>query len=57
MKLDSEQQRQILLQLIDNTQFPGKARRLVIELSQAIETAEIEEPQDAVKRPRVVGAD
>lgn len=42
MKLDNEQQRQILLQLIDAAQFPGTARKIINELAEAIETAEIE---------------
>lgn len=41
MKLDSEQQRQILLQLIDSAQFPGSARKIVNELANAIERAKV----------------
>lgn len=46
MTLDSEAQRQMLLQLIDNAQFPGKARRQVMALAVAIETADVESPEN-----------
>lgn len=47
MKLDNEQQRKILLQLIDNAQFPGSARKVVNDLATAIETAEVEKLPEA----------
>lgn len=50
MKLDNEQQRTLLLQLIDQAQFPGSARKVVFELGQAIETAEVTgEPSGAAR--------
>lgn len=44
MKLDNEQQRKILIQLIDSATFPGHAREMVTELGRAIAGADIEEP-------------
>lgn len=45
MKLDNENQRGLLLQLINGSQFPGSARKAIYELGEAIETAEIEAAQ------------
>jgi hypothetical protein len=42
MKLDNEEQRSLLLQLLDMATFPGAARKAVYELGAAIETAGIE---------------
>lgn len=50
MKLDNEDQRAILLQLIDNTTFPGKARHVINALAHSIETAEIE-PVEVARKP------
>ena len=41
MTLDNEQQRVILLQLIDQATFPGAARKMVHDLGLAVETAKI----------------
>lgn len=41
MILDNEQQRQMLLQLIDAAQFPGTARKVINKLGDAIEAAGI----------------
>lgn len=42
MKLDNEQQRGLLLQILDHVQFPGDARKVIFELGRAIETADID---------------
>jgi len=42
MKLDNEEQRTVLLQLLDSTSFPGAARKIIHALGEAIETAGIE---------------
>ena len=47
MKLDREEHRILLLELLDRAQFQGVARRLVYELGEAIEAAEID-PQAAL---------
>lgn len=46
MKLDSEEQRRLLLQLIDMSQFPGSARKAIYELGDAVEKATIGPEQD-----------
>lgn len=48
MKLDTEQQRQILLQLIDQATFPGSAIEVVMSLKQAVRAAALEtdDPQE-----------
>jgi hypothetical protein len=46
MTLDSEQQRQILLQLIQNATFPGAALDLVYDLKQRIAAAKIVASED-----------
>lgn len=45
MTLDKEDHRQILLELIERAAFPGAAARKVVELQEAIEKAEVKEPQ------------
>lgn len=42
MKLDNEDQRQMLLQLLDMATFPGAARQQVYELGIAIAVADLE---------------
>lgn len=51
MKLDSEEQRNMLLQLINASQFPGAARKAIYELGVAIETAGIESVDGAKTLP------
>lgn len=41
MKLDNEEQRKFLLQLLDMATFPGAVRHKVYALGVAVETAEI----------------
>jgi hypothetical protein len=53
LTLDNEQQRKLLLDLLDRSQFPGAARRLVADLGTAIETATVL-PAPAPK-PETVG--
>jgi hypothetical protein len=43
MILDKEEHRAILLELISVAHFPGKAARVVVELTEAIERARVEE--------------
>lgn len=42
MKLDSEDQREILLKLINAASIPGNAVELIYELLKAVKSAEIE---------------
>lgn len=53
MTLDNEQQRNILLDLLDRSQFPGAARHVVAALGSAIETAEILPPP--APKPEMAG--
>lgn len=41
MRLDKEEHRAILLELLDRAQFQGASRKVVYELGEAIEGAEI----------------
>jgi hypothetical protein len=43
MTLDKEEHRAILLELIEKAAFPGAAARKVVELQEAIESADIKE--------------
>lgn len=42
MTLDKEEHRALLLELIQKAAFPGHAARLVVELTEAVERADIE---------------
>jgi hypothetical protein len=46
MILDSEKQRKMLLQLVDNAEFPGSARKVVNDLASAIEMAGVAAGKD-----------
>lgn len=41
MVLDKEEHRAMLIELIDKAHFPGAARKFVMELAQAIESADV----------------
>lgn len=43
MTLDSEEQRQALLQIINGMQFPGAYLEKALELKQAVQTAKTEQ--------------
>lgn len=49
MTLDREEHRTMLLELIDATHFPGRARRQVVELAEAIEKATLPEREAETK--------
>ncbi len=53
MLLDKEDHRQMLLELIDKSAFPGAMRKVVVELADAIEFAGVKD-QDASKAIRRV---
>jgi len=46
MTLDNEQQRSIILELIDKAQFPGHAIEMVAEFKSAVIAAPIHQPQE-----------
>lgn len=46
MTLDKEEHRLLLVEMLDRTQFIGAARKMVHELGEAIEKAEVK-PADA----------
>lgn len=41
MRIDKEEHRAILLELLDQAQFRGSSRKVVYELGEAIEKAEV----------------
>lgn len=54
MKLDDEEQRKFLLQLLDMAQFPGAVRHKVYALGVAIETAGlVEDKSDKKAEPNL----
>lgn len=53
MKLDSENDRNVLLGLIHNAQIQGAAVMVIADLVQRISTAEIAEPAEAAKTEKV----
>lgn len=46
MKLDNEQQRQFLLELIQQVTFPGNLLDLAYSVKQAVKTADLEGPAE-----------